>query len=482
VKQIREDRAPQGTMGTFAGVFTPSIVTILGIILFLRLGYVVGTAGLGRALLIILLANAISVLTSVSLSAIATNLHVKGGGDYYLISRTLGVAYGGALGVVLFLAQSVSIVFYAIGFGEAVAPMVGADLGLHAQGIAVVAVFGVFVLAWLGADWATRFQYAVMLVLFAAILAFFVGGALMWNTERLFSNVAPSSDLPFWVIFAIFFPAVTGFTQGVSMSGDLKDPDRSLPLGTFAAVGLSGAIYVAMAVVFAAVLPGEVLVSDYGVMQRVSPFPWLVGAGVIAATLSSALAFFLGAPRILQSLAADRVFPFLHFFAKGHGPNNNPRRGVVLSLGIACGTVALGNLNVVAAVVSMFFLISYGLLNYATYFEARAKSPSFRPRFRFFNERLSLAGCLGCLGAMIAINPAAGAVAVAVLFGLHRYVSRTSRVERWADSDRSRRLQRIREDLHAISSDPDHPRYWRPVVLAFSDDPERRARILRFAS
>jgi amino acid transporter len=471
-----------GTLGTFAGVFTPSILTILGIILFLRLGYVVGAAGLKRALLIIVLANIISVLTSISLSAIATNLRVKGGGDYYLISRTLGVEYGGALGIVLFLAQSVSIAFYAIGFSEAVTAMAGVGGEWTAKIVAIVAVAGLFMLAWLGADWATRFQYVIMALLFAAILAFYLGGLPKWDTAQLRANLDPSSELGFWVIFAIFFPAVTGFTQGVSMSGDLKDPGRSLPRGTFLAVGLSFVIYLSMAVVFAATLPGTDLVQDYGAMGRVSLFAWLVSAGVIAATLSSALASFLGAPRILQSLSGDRVFPFLTFFAAGHGPSGNPRRATAFSGAIAIGTILLGDLNVVAPVVSMFFLISYGLLNYATYFEARAKSPSFRPRFRFFHGRLSLAGALACLGAMLAINPLAGAVAMAVLFALHQYLSRTVPVARWADSERSHRFQRVREDLYAISADLEHPRYWRPVLLAFSGETERRERLLRFSS
>jgi amino acid transporter len=469
-------------MGTFAGVFTPSIVTILGIILFLRLGYVVGASGLIRALAIIVLANVISVLTSVSLSAIATNLRVKGGGDYYVISRTLGVEYGGALGIVLFLAQSISIAFYAIGFGEAITTMVGSDFPYDAQIVAAISIAALFVLAWSGADWATRFQYVVMTVLFVSILGFFVGGAMVFDTGTLRDNLAPASDLPFWAIFAIFFPAVTGFTQGVSMSGDLKDPGKSLPRGTFAAVGLSAVVYIGVAIVFAGAASGEVLFTEYDAMQQIALVPWLVSAGVIAATLSSALASFLGAPRILQSLASDRVFPILDVFAKGDGPANNPRRGVLLSLGIALGTVALGKLNVIAPIVSMFFLISYGLLNYATYVEAHAKSPSFRPRFKYFNERLSLLGAIGCVGAMLAIQPLAGAVAIAVLFGLHQYVARSGRVGRWADGDRSRRVQRIRQDLHAISADPDHPRYWRPVILAFSNDEERRSRLLRFAS
>jgi amino acid transporter len=472
----------RGKLGTFAGVFTPSVLTILGIILFLRVGFVVGAAGLNRALVIVLMANAISILTSLSLSAIATNLRVKGGGDYYLISRTLGVEYGGAIGLVLFLAQAVSIAFYAIGFGEAVSGLVGAAGPRLPQIVAAVAVALLFVLAWLGADWATRFQYVVMAVLAAALVAFFAGGVAAASTDQLRANLAPSSEIPFWALFAIFFPAVTGFTQGVSMSGDLRDPGKSLPRGTFTAVFLSFAVYLGAALLFAAVLPGSELVSDYAAMRRVSAAAWLIDAGVIAATLSSAMASFLGAPRILQSLAADRVFPLLGLFAVGSGPTNNPRRGVVLAGVIAYVTIALGNLNAVATVVSMFFLISYGLLNYATFFEAQANSPSFRPRFRFFDARLSLAGAGGCLGAMLAISPMAGAIASVVLFMLYQYVSRSVRIERWADSSRSHRLQRVRDDLHAIRGELDHPRDWRPVLLAFSDNPDRRERLLYFAS
>ena len=473
----------KGTLGTFAGVFTPSVLTILGIILFLRLGFVVGNAGLGRALIILALANGISVLTSVSLSAIATNLKVKGGGDYYLISRTLGLEFGGAIGIVLFLAQSVSIAFYCIGFGEVVNAMLATAFSDRPQLIAVLAVTFLFILAWLGADWATKFQYAVMTILAAALLSFFVGGYIKWNPALLAQNwSAPASSLGFWALFAIFFPAVTGFTQGVSMSGDLKDPGKSLPRGTFTAVGISIFVYFAAAVVLAAALPAAVLQGDYGAMNRVAYLAVFITAGVIAATLSSAMASFLGAPRILQSLATDRIFPFLNPFAKGYGPTENPRRGVLLSAGIAYATIVLGQLNLIAGVVSMFFLISYGLLNYATYYEARAASPSFRPRFRYFNKWLSLAGALACLGTMMAIDFRAGIVAIAVLFAIFQYLKRTAGPSRWADSRRSYHIQRIREHLLAAATEPEHPRYWRPQILAFSDDVERRSQLLRFAN
>jgi amino acid transporter len=478
-----EKHRHEGKLGTFSGVFTPSILTILGIILFLRLGYVVGSAGFGRALIIIALANSISVLTSISLSAIATNIKVKGGGDYYLISRTLGSEFGGAIGMVLFLAQSVSIAFYCIGFGEAMTVLLPQNIFANPRVIAVLAISFLFIFAWLGADWATRFQYVVMALLVGALLSFFVGGIPRWEFSTMIENWKPPAEsFDIWVLFAIFFPAVTGFTQGVSMSGDLKNPGSSLPLGTFMAVGISILVYFGAAVVFAGVLPKEMLIQDYNAMKRVARFSFLIDAGVVAATLSSAMASFLGAPRILQSLASDRIFPFLLPFAKGDGPLDNPRRAVLLSAAIALGTIGLGQLNLIARVVSMFFLISYGLLNYATFYEARTASPSFRPKFKWFDMRLSLLGFLACLLVMLAIDFKVGLIAVSILFAIYQYLKRTSGPARWADSRRSYYLQRARENLLNAYIEPEHDRDWRPQILAFSKDAQRRSMLLSFAS
>ena len=475
--------ATSGTLGTFSGVFTPSILTILGIILFLRLGYVVGDAGLGQALVILALANSISVLTSLSLSAVATNLRVKRGGDYYLISRTLGHEFGGAIGLVMFFAQAVSIGFYCIGFAEVLAGMLPALLAVHTHFIGAGAACLLFVFAWLGADWATRFQYLVMAMLVAALISFFAGAVSQWDNTLLLQNwSAPATGLGFWVLFALFFPAVTGFTQGVSMSGDLKDPGRSLPLGTLLAVGLSILVYTLAAMAFAGTLPREELLRDYSAMGRVALMPSLIVAGVFAATLSSAMASFMGAPRILQSLAEDRLFPWLLPFARGEGVTKNPRRGILLAGAVALATISLGQLDLIAPVVSMFFLMSYGLINYATFFEASAASPSFRPRFRYFHRYLSLLGALACLGVMLAINMVAGLVAVTVLFAIYQFLRRTALQARWADGRRSYHTHQIRTHLLAAASETEHPRDWRPNMLLFSDDNERRAQLLHFAS
>lgn len=470
-------------LGTFAGVFTPSVLTILGIVLFLRLGYVVGGAGLQRALLVIAAANAISILTALSVSAISTNLRVKGGGDYYLISRTLGLSFGGAIGVVIFFAQAVSIGFYCIGFAEALAPLVPVRGSLALHGIAGASILVLGALAWLGADLATRFQYFVMAALALALAAFAVGALDHWRDATLHANwAAPGDGLSFWVAFAIFFPAVTGFTQGVSMSGDLAQPGHSIPRGVLAAVGLSVVVYFACSVLFAAALPGDVLRSDFAAMRRVAGIPVLIDVGVMAATLSSALASFLGAPRILQSLAKDGVFPFLAPFAAGSGPSGNPRHAVLPTLAIALAVAAIGNLNAIAAVVSMFFLVSYGLLNYATYVEARSASPSFRPTFRFFDQRIALLAAFACLGAMLAINLAAGVTASIVVLGIFMYLKHQAAPATWADGRRAYHMKMAREHLLLANEQGEHPRAWRPQLLVFSDSAKRRARLLQFAN
>ncbi|MFQ5601406.1 MAG: amino acid permease [Candidatus Krumholzibacteriia bacterium] len=491
----RRGRAnPAGSLGTLSGVFTPSILTILGIVLFLRLGFVVGSGGLVRTLRVMALASSLALVTSISLSATATNLRVRGGGVYYLISRSLGSEFGGALGILLFVAQSVSIAFYCIGFGETLGAVLGPGdwtvLGAGGHGyftmprlLGALAVLMLFGLAWLGVDWATRMQFGIMAVLAAALVSFLAGGVSRWDTTLFVANCPAREGADgFWMLFALFFPAVTGFTQGANMSGDLKKPERSLPLGVLSAVAVSILVYFGSAILLAGALPRTTLVGTYGSLKQVARFGWMVDAGVVAAALSSALASFLGAPRILQSLARDRVFPFLLPFARCDGSTANPRRGTMLSAVIACATIGLGNLNAIARVVSMSFLIAYGLLNYATYIEAHGASPSFRPRFRWFHARLSLLGALACLLAIVAIDAMAGAVSLAVLFAIYQYLQRTAGPSRWADGRRSYHFQRAREALLAMGTEPEHSRDWRPRLLTFSDDPCRREQLLHFAS
>ena len=431
------------------------------------------------------LATAISVLTSLSLSAIATNRKVRGGGDYYLISRSLGAEYGGALGLILFVAQAVSVAFYCIGFGEAFVSLIGGteQTVQLAAALAATTLFGV---AYFGADLATRFQFGIMVILIAALASFFVGASQTIDATMLDTAWAkPDRDFEFWVIFAIFFPAVTGFTQGVSMSGDLKNPAKSLPVGTFLAVGVSTVVYLIAMVALAGSLSLTELSTDYDSLKRIAAAPWLIDIGVLAATLSSALASFLGAPRILQALAQDRLFAWLTPFSVGVGPHSNPQRGVLLTAVIAISAIAAGDLNSIAAIVSMFFLVSYGLLNYATYVEAHGGSPSFRPRFKYFHARTSLAGTGLCAFVMLMVDPLASAIAVGILGILYQYLRRTAIPMRWVDSRRAYQFRLVKDglrELDRLRSSSDSTSDWQPHILAFTASNSRRERVLRVAS
>lgn len=476
------DRNAAG-LGAFAGVFTPSVVTILGIILFLRLGWVVGQGGLWMALGLIGLAHVVSIVTSFSLAAIATNRRVKGGGDYYLISRSLGPEFGCSLGIILFLAQSTSVAFYCLGFGEAVHSLLGDSIPLTTTGIAIAAAVVVFAIAWAGADVATRFQVYILAAIVISLISFVWGATELASAETLADNwAAPEFSPSFWVLFAVFFPAVTGFTQGVSMSGDLAEPSKSLPLGTFAAVTVSLVAYGILAVLFAASAPLAELGADFRAFERTSASAIFFHAGVIAATLSSALASAMGAPRILQALARDEILPALSPFAYGTKEGDNPRRGIALSAVIAFGIFALGELNAIAGLISMFFLISYGLLNFATYVESHGGSPSFRPRFQYFDARVSLAGGVLCLVSMLAIDLTTGLVAIATAGALYRYLLSRNVEVPWSDSRPAFTLRRLKAILQQVERLEPSEWDWQPNIVLYAESPERRKLLLEFAA
>lgn len=343
----------------------------------------------------------------------------------------------------LYVAQSVSVGFYVVGFTEAFGQAIGglempvAVLGwalppalAHVSPEAVEnfvstwACLGLFYLAYRGADIATKFQYVIMAALGLALVSYFIGAAMDFDPAEIAANRGPAPNgLPFWATFAIFFPAITGFTQGVSMSGDLKDAKKSLPFGTFAAVGVSLVVYLTLPVVLAGTADRAHLLTDVGAesMKRHALVPWLVDIGVFAATLSSALASLMGAPRILRAMSLDKLFPGSRFFAEGESSTAEPRRAMVLTFAIALACIWLGDLNALASVVTMFFLLSYGAVNYATFLEGFSRNPSFRPRFRFSGWRTSLAGALVCGVVMLAIDPLATVIALVVLWGIYQY-------------------------------------------------------------
>lgn len=455
--------------GAFGGVFTPCTLTILGVIMFLRFGQVVGQAGFYSAIVIVLASKVITTLTSLSLSAIASNTRVRGGGAYYIISRSLGVEFGGAIGIVFFLAQAISVAMYVIGFTEALAstfPSLADDTLAIATFVNIVT----FVCVYIGAGWTIKVQYAILAVLGTALASFYVGTVGNFSISEFKTNLLPhyTEGENFFSVFALFFPAVTGIMAGANMSGDLKNPAHSIPRGTLTAVAVTAVVYLSMAFLLAGVSTHEELTTNNLIVREVSRWPVLITAGVFAATLSSALGSMMGAPRIMQAFARDEIFSWLNFFGTASGKSHEPRRATVLTFIIAQCCVLLGDLDAIAPIITMFFMITYGLLNLATFYEAVTKNPSYRPTFRYCHWSLSLLGALGCLGVMLLINwPVAlgSIVAMAAIYGSIQYREIEAR---WGDLQGGVAFERARRALLRLEDTAYHPKNWRPVVLALS--------------
>lgn len=481
---MSDSRAPSyGRFGTFGGVFTPCTLTILGVIMFLRFGQVVGNAGLWWTIGIVLLAKAITTITAFSVSAIATNTELRGGGAYYMISRSLGVEFGGSIGLVFFLAQAVSVALYVIGFTEALVATVP-----ELQGWSVLVASGVNALVFgcvlIGAGWTIRLQYGILAVLTLAVLSFAVGGVMRFDLDVLRSNLAPGygSGQSVFTMFALFFPAATGIMAGANLSGDLKDPARSIPRGTLASIGVTGLIYIGMGVLLAGVGERTFLQSSNMAVRDASAVPALITAGIFAATLSSAIGSMMGAPRILQALARDGIFKSLLVFSKGKGDNQEPRAAIVLTFLIAEAGILIGTLDLIAPIITMFFMVTYGYLNFATFRESYSRNPSYRPTFRYAHWSLALLGGVACAAVMLLIAPMWALVASATMFGLHQFISRRKIRTSWGNVRSGAAYERARKELRRLEDEHYHPKNWRPAILAFSGTVKGRTRTAIFGN
>lgn len=453
--------------GAFSGVFTPSILTILGVIMYLRLPAIVGQAGFAGTLVIIAVAHVISVTTGLSVASVATDRKVRGGGTYYMLSRSLGLPIGGTLGIALFVGMSFAVSLYIIGFAESFLGVVGVEVTTNAiRLVGVIVLLVVATVTLISTSLALRAQFFILAAIILSLVAIVLGigrhefapGAATLAAEPL------PTAAPFIVLFAIFFPAVTGFEAGVSMSGDLRDPKRSIPIGTIAAILVGLAVYVALAALLAFTVDPRALMAGPAVLADLAIWGPLVLAGVWGATISSALGSTLAAPRILQATSVDRITPAL--FARGYGRDDEPRLALLLTCGIALIGILIGELDVIARVVSMFFITAYGFLNVACAIESWA-SPDFRPSFRV-PRAIPVLGALACLIVMIQLDLIAMIGAVLVLGGLYFYFTRRQLRLESGDAWSGFWASVARAALHRLDRSALHRRNWRPNVLAFN--------------
>lgn len=471
--------------GMFGGVFTPCTLTILGVIMFLRFGYVVGNAGFVWALVILLSAKVITTLTTLSLSAVATNTKVQGGGAYFLISRSLGAEFGGAIGIVFFLAQAISVSMYVIGFTEVLHAMIGDAIGFKLLALMTNAV--VFACVYIGAGWTIKVQYFILATLVLSLFSFFLGGveqfqwnhfAENWNSHYLVEDGVQKESL--FTMFALFFPAVTGIMAGANMSGDLRNPSRSIPAGTLWAIVATAIVYAVMAIFLAGCRPAETLIADYEVVGSIARWPVLITAGVFAATLSSALGSMMGAPRILQALAKDKIFPRLKLFGAGSGENNEPRRAVILTFLISSLCIIAADLNTIAPLITMAFMITYGTINIATFYEGITKNPSYRPTFRYSHWITSLLGAIGCITVMLLMNPLWAVLSGLIMVGIYFFIYRKQVESQFGDLSSGLLFERTRKNLLKLERTLYHPKNWRPIILTMSGGGSNRLNLSMF--
>ena len=452
--------------GTFQGVFTPSILTILGVIMYLRLPWVLGSVGLVQTLLIVTASVTITLLTGLSIAAMATNMKVGGGGAYYMISRTLGLEVGAAVGLPLFMAQALGIAFYIVGFTEIV---VGYYPGQSAEVIGVATLMALTLLAYVSADLALKSQFVILTILTLSLVSLFLGGSPVGETGAVGDPLPPAA---FWATFAVFFPAVTGIEAGLGMSGDLKDPARSLPRGTLLAVAAGYAVYLAIPIFLARVVDDrQLLLDDSLIITRVARWPVLVVLGILGATLSSAMGALLAAPRTLQALAQDAVLPRL--VGRGYGESNDPRLATVIAFVIALLGILLGDLDAIAPILAMFFLTSYAVLNLSAGLEGLIGGPGWRPTLRV-PWWVSILGFVACVAVMLMINAGATFVAIFVTALLYHAVQRRQLTARWGDVRYGVLVLIARVALEALSRRRPDARSWNPNVLVLAGTPSSR--------
>lgn len=380
--------------GTFGGVFTPDTLTILGVIMYLRLGWVVGHAGLLGAIAIILLAKSVTVCTGLSMASITTNIKIGAGGAYSIIAKSLGLEAGGSIGIPLYIAQTLSAALYIIGFTEGWLRVFPAHNALY---IALGAWLVLLTTTYISTQFAIKIQYVIMTILALSLISFAFSRVTPVTTIVLFPK---ESTVTFWTIFAVFFPAVTGIMAGANMSGDLQNPRQSIPKGTLLAIGVTTVIYIGLAFLIARISTPEEMRQNQMLMVDKAFWSPIIIAAIMGATLSSALGSMLGAPRILQALSEQKTVLLHRLFAQ-KSASNEPRNALLFTGLIIIISLLLfyNNLNAIATLITMFFLITYGMLNLVVFIEQSLKFISFRPTFKI-PRIIPLIGAIECITIM----------------------------------------------------------------------------------
>ena len=469
-------------MGTWP-VFMTAISTILGAILFLRFGYALGHVGLIGALGIIVIGHLVTVPTALAVAEIATNQKVEGGGAYYMISRSFGLNIGAAIGIALFLSQAISVAFYVIAFAVAFDPLAlfiqdtyGIYISERSTGLIFMALLTALMLTK-GANIGVKALYLVVVILAVSLLMFFFGSSYSDHASSPFTTIENPDS--FFYVFTIIFPAFTGIAAGLGLSGDLKDPKRSIPKGTIWATVGGIVVYIIVSFkLFFSASPEDLANTDHLIMGKIAVWGPIIPIGLAAAAISSALGSIMIAPRTLQALGVDKIFPgtLNNFFAKGKAKDNEPVNASIITCVIAFFFVAIGDIDFVAQIISMFFMVTYGAICLISFLEHFAADPSYRPSFRS-RWWVSLFGSLLCFYLMFKMNFTYALLSILIMGGIYFWVSRIAQ-DRAGLADLFKGvIFQVNRELQVFLQKRDRENEderWRPFIICISEDTFQR--------
>lgn len=592
--------APAARMGTLIGVYLPCIQNIFGVILFIRLTWVVGTAGAICGFLIVLTCCCVTMLTAISMSAIATNGVVPAGGSYFMISRSLGPEFGGAVGMLFYTGTTLAAAMYIVGAVEIVLTYMAPFLSIFGDftkdpsamynnfrvyGTCLLVVMGLIV--FLGVKFVNKFATVALACVILSIIAVYAGifnnihgndklhmcvlgkrllkdiaidnctkeeGGPLWNifcpvenggicdeyfkdhnvsivkgikglaSGTFFDNIFPSflesgqyiaygrqpvdiermnrpsynqvfADITttFTILIGIFFPSVTGIMAGSNRSGDLADAQKSIPIGTICAILTTSTVYLSCVLLFAGTVDNLLLRDKFGqsiggklVVANIAwPNQWVILIGSFLSTLGAGLQSLTGAPRLLQAIAKDSVIPFLAPFAKSSS-RGEPTRALLLTICICQCGILLGNVDILAPLLSMFFLMCYGFVNLACAVQTLLRTPNWRPRFKYYHWSLSLIGLTLCISVMFMTSWYFALIAMGMAIVIYKYIEYRGAEKEWGDGIRGMALTAARYSLLRLEEGPPHTKNWRPQILVLtklnSEYAPKYRKIFSFAS
>uniref|UniRef100_A0A914IDA3 Uncharacterized protein n=1 Tax=Globodera rostochiensis TaxID=31243 RepID=A0A914IDA3_GLORO len=568
------DKIKLTKFGWVQGVLIRCMASIFGVMLYLRLSWVSAQSGLLLGSCIVLLGTLITIITTLSTSAICTNGLVKGGGAYFLISRSLGPEFGGSIGIIFSIANAVGAAMYLVGFAETVRDLLkhygifllDGDIN-DIRIIALVACAILVVIILVGLSFESKMQILMMVLLWVSILDYFIGtfippseeqqrkGITGFKMETLKENLMPQfrDEYNFFTVFAVYFPAATGIMAGANISGDLRDPQSAIPLGTLVAIAITSTVYLLMVwltgstvvrdsdglnvplllmnasreFIFEQISSQSVqlvsqqfndslstnsppmahqvetlsssplyyappqcaynqscpygLINYFQIVELGSAWGPLVTVGIIASTLSSALVSLVGAPKIFQAVCRDRLFPYINRFGRGHGPNDDPRQALFLVAAIAVSVILIGNLNLIAPLISNFFLCSYALINYACFDNSFAHSPGFRPSFKYYNMWVSLVGSLMCVFCMFIISWWTALLTFFFFVTIYMYVAHRKPDVNWGSSGQAHSYRNALQYVSKLERTEEHVKNYRPQLMVLTGNPAARAGLVDFA-